>query len=203
MGRITKIEAQVKNKSRVSIFVDGRFACGLDCVTAMKHRLKEGDEVGDGELRAVQRESEGAAAFEKCVNIISLRPRTEKEIRAYLKDKGYMEEVAEEIVIKLFEYRYLDDRAFAERFIDAHRRRWGPKKLKIELRLHGVSGEIIDECAENAEPQYDEAYELARKYFDSAAGFDKNKLFSHLYRKGFDSDTIKEAVDRLREEEDF
>ena len=45
MGKITDIKPQARNKSRVSVYIDGRFCCGLEKITAALHRLKIGDEI--------------------------------------------------------------------------------------------------------------------------------------------------------------
>ncbi|MDR2201363.1 MAG: RecX family transcriptional regulator [Clostridiales bacterium] len=200
MGIISKIAPQVKNKSRVNVFIDGKFACGLDSLTAAKNRIAEGAEITGEELAELVRESESAAAFEKCVGLIFIRPRTEKEIRSYLNEKGYPREVADEITEKLSGYGYLDDRAFCERFIEAHRANWGSKKIGYELKVHGVAADVIDECLAEAGPQTDGALALARVYTERAGGFDRNKLFGYLYRKGFTGDIITEALNVLKEE---
>ena len=84
MATITDISVQVKNKSRVNVFLDGEFACGLDAFTVEKNRLRIGAQIEQNELIAIQRESEAQTAFEKCVDYINIRMRTEKEIEKYL-----------------------------------------------------------------------------------------------------------------------
>lgn len=53
MGKITDIAEQRRNKSRVSVFIDGEFACGLDAVTAAAARIKIGDEITAEELKRI------------------------------------------------------------------------------------------------------------------------------------------------------
>ena len=43
--KITKIEQQKKNKSRMSVFIDGEFSFGTDNFTLLSLHLKEGEEI--------------------------------------------------------------------------------------------------------------------------------------------------------------
>ena len=93
MGRITDIVRQKRNKTRVSIFIDEEFVCGLDEVTALSARLKIGDDIDENELKKVFFESELNSAFERAVGYLSVSPRAKKEIERYLTDKGYDAEI--------------------------------------------------------------------------------------------------------------
>ena len=63
MSVITKIETQ-KNKSRVNIFIDDSFFCGLNKETAVIFGLKVGKEIDEESLRQAVFESEVKSAFE-------------------------------------------------------------------------------------------------------------------------------------------
>ena len=53
MKTITALKEQSKNKKRVNVYLDGQFYIGLDLLTVMKLRLKEGLIVA-GRKRMVQ-----------------------------------------------------------------------------------------------------------------------------------------------------
>ena len=199
MAKITKISVQVKNKSRVNVFLDDEFVCGLDAFIAEKNRLKEGGQIEREKLLDIQRESEAQTMFEKCVDYINIRYRTEKEIKTYLADKGFIGEVQEEIVERLREYSLIDDMRFCEMFISSHRRAWGIKRLKMELKKHGVSGDDIEQALEEAEPQHEEALACAERFCRTKKTYDRNKLKAHLFSKGFDGDCISYAVQQYEE----
>ena len=90
MGKITEITRQKKKETRVSIFMDGEFVCGLDELTFAQSRISVGDEMEVDELMEICRESEKRTAFDKAVKYISYRQRTKKEVREHLKGKGYL-----------------------------------------------------------------------------------------------------------------
>ena len=84
MATITDIKPQAKNKGRVNLYIDDRFYCGLEKLTALSCRLTVGDEIDPDRLSAAVAESECASAFEKAAKYLGLRPRTEREMRTYL-----------------------------------------------------------------------------------------------------------------------
>lgn len=201
MGKITKIEVQKNDKNRVNVYIDGDFWAGLDEFIALKHRLKPGVELSDGEMCEIALDSDGNKAFEKAMSLLSKRPKTEKQIRDYLKEKGYIDPVIENVVEKLYNYKYLNDLEFAKSFISFHSKKWGAKKIKFELKHTGVADEVAEEAFEEAGSQKEEAYDLAKKFIERKDEFIKEKVFAHLYSKGFLSSDISYAIDRLKEDE--
>lgn len=209
MGKITDIVKQKRNTSRVSVFVDGEFVCGLDAVTAVGARLKIGDEVTVDELKSVAHKSDVNSAFERAVGRLSAQPRSRQEIRRYLSDKGYDAEVCDEVMKRLDDYHYTDDRAYAESFVRSKSKKYGVIRLKAELRKKGVSQAIITEILdgadddENAYTEEDGAAVVARRYIKSHKACDKNKLKRFLASRGFTWDAINAAVGVLSDEGAF
>lgn len=200
MGKITDIRPQSKNKGRVSLFVDGEFYCGLEKLTAMERRLKIGDEIDEDALRATVRESEISAAFERATRYLGARPRTQKEMRTYLSQKGYDADTVRAVSDKLSAYGYLDDAAYCRTYIAAYRRKFGARKLHADLLQKGVSREVADAALEDLDGQADEATAAAEKYLRSH-DFDVGLLTAFLLRRGFDYDTVKEALSNLQQGE--
>ena len=80
MKTITDLKTQVKNKKRVSVYLDGAYYCGFDIATVLKNRLKVGMEIDEKILVDIQRESELQACFDSALNYISTSVKTEKEV---------------------------------------------------------------------------------------------------------------------------
>lgn len=197
MGKITDIAKQKRNKSRVSVFIDGEFVCGLDEVTAAAARIKIGDEIAEDALKRLVHDSETNSAFERAVSYLSFAPRSRKEIEKYLADKGYDREIADLALERLDAYRYIDDRAYAEALIKAKSKRYGTFRLKAELKKKGVSSEIIDELlSDGGEDNIDI---IAEKYMSSHKSSDKQKLKRFLAGRGFSWESISSAVSRLED----
>lgn len=200
MATITDIAVQKKNKQRASIFLDGRFYCGLERLTVIGEGLEIGDEIDPHDLALIQQKSESVTAFDKATRYISTRMRCECELRKYLAGKGYLQQVIDCVIDKLKEYRYIDDEAFCKAYIADHRRRKGMKMIEYELARLKIDREVIAFAVQDAEPQDDEALRLARKYL-STHDADARKVSAYLFGKGFDSDTAKSAARQAADEE--
>lgn len=209
MGKITDIAPQKKNKKRMSIYIDGSFVCGLEGITVLSRRLQIGDEIDAEELGAIQLESERQTAFEKALKYMTARMHTKKEMRKYLKDKGYLDCVIDEVTDKLIDYGYVDDAKFASMYVDAYRKKHGASRIKYDLRRLGVASETVEEALEDldADEQAEEAERLAYKFMRlrDGSGTDREKVCRNLFSKGFSWDLIpgayRRAKTRLEDEE--
>ena len=199
MNEITAITAQVKDKTRCNIYIDGRFCCGLTMETVVKNRLKVGKIVSAEELSVMQLESEKNMAFDKALTFLSATRKTEKEIRSHLSKKGYLPAVIDYVVEKLREYGFINDEEYAEAYTESASKKKGGRLIRMELKNKGLSEEAI----ENALSELDEGQELEtakgilEKYMRGKTA-DKatlQKAYRHLMSKGFDYDTAKAAID--------
>ncbi len=203
MGKITDITEQKKLKHRVSLYVDGTFRCGLDTLTVKRHNIEIGDEIEDETLVELQRESDGARAFERAVKYATARPRTKREIKTYLKEKGYLPEMIAEVTAKLNEYGFIDDFRYARDYVAAYVKKLGVKRIKMDLKARGVCTEAIDAATEDVEDQREEAFAAAEKYIRTHSRFDIHKLKNYLYTRGFASSDISYAAERVADEYDL
>lgn len=201
MGKITDIEKQKRNKTRVSIFIDGEFVCGLDEVTVAAARIKLGDEITADELKALVAKSEANCAFERAVGYLSSAPRAKREIEKYLRDKGYDKETIAEVIDRLDMYHYIDDLAYAESYVKSKLKKYGSFRIKAELRKKGIAENVIDGLLEDGEDMEDDgAVSVAHKYMKSHASADVPKLKRFLAGRGYSWDCISRAVDALKYE---
>ncbi|MCL2256442.1 MAG: RecX family transcriptional regulator [Firmicutes bacterium] len=199
MPIITSITPNKKNKNRSSIFLDGEYALAFDNFIIFKHRLKEGDSIEEEKLLKMQREDMGGVGFEKAVNYTLIRMRSEKEMRLYLKEKGYMQELINEIIEKLCSYNYINDAHFAKLYVDAKKSKWGESKIKYELRQKGVKSHDIEQAFEDFDGS-DEAYEIGKKYLKGDTKEHFEKLKRYLFSKGFSFSDINSSIIRIKEE---
>lgn len=198
MATITDIKPQAKNKGRVNLYIDDRFYCGLEKLTALSCRLTVGDEIDPDRLSAAVAESECASAFEKAAKYLGLRPRTEREMRTYLEQKGYAAQTVDSTVQKLASYGYVDDAEYCRIYVEEYKRKAGVRKLEADLREKGVPRRYIEDALAALEDQTDAAAALAEKYLRSHAP-DYRKLTAYLLSKGFDYDTVKSALRALEQ----
>lgn len=195
---ITAITPQKHDAKRCNIEVDGRFFCGMQLLTVMEHRLKVGSIVTEEELSALQLAGEKQTALDKALTHISASMKTEKDVRDFLRRKGYLQEVSDYVVEKMKGYGYLDDEAYARAYAESAGKRKGSRLIRMELKRKGVP-----ESALAALPERDErgaAAEVLQKYLRGKEQDVKTlrKAYAHLLSKGFDHDTARAALEEMR-----
>jgi regulatory protein len=202
-GKITALRYQKKNPDRVSVYLDGKFAFGLPAIVAA--RLKRGQFLSDAEVEALQAEGEEDKAYNRALNYLSYRPRSRREIDRYLQERGVPQEQIDAVVGRLERVGFLDDEAFA-RFWVENRERFRPRglhALRYELRVKGVSGEIIDRVLETVDAA-ESAYRSAEKKARQLRSLDQQtfyrKMIGFLSRRGFAYEVAREATDRYWDE---
>ena len=131
-------------------------------------------------------------AMERAGRLLSVRARTEHEIRDRLDTGGFEAPVIEQTVARLDELGLLDDLDFAREWIRdrSARKSLGPRALKSELALKGVGRDVIDEAlvAEGLDEEalaVDAASRWARKVARFPLREQAHKLKQMLLRKGF------------------
>lgn len=196
MATITDISTQKKRDTRATIYLDGRFYCGLEKMTVINADLKIGQEISTQQIEQLQLKSESLTAFDKAVRYLSSRARTQKQIEKYLLSKGYLLSTIASVTDKLSDYKYINDEQYCLSYIAAYRNKMGVKKIEMELRSAGVSNFTIADSLEGLGDQTDEAVRVGEKYLRSR-DFDSNKLYNFLYGKGFDYSTIKSAIKQI------
>lgn len=203
MNEITAITPQAKDKRRCNIFIDGRFCCGLTLETAVKNRLKVGQSISPENLSKMQLESEKAVALDKALTHVSASRKTEKQVRDFLRQKGYLSDVCDYVIEKMRGYNFLNDGEYAEAYVESVSAKKGGRLIRMELRAKGVSDEEIDGALEGLDQETEEraASEILKKYMRGKEG-DKltlQKAFRYLMGKGYDADVIKSALSQYGE----
>jgi len=199
-GVVTALKAQKKNKDRVNVYIDGRFAFGLAAIEAV--RLQRGQKLSDDEIATLQERDEAHQAHEAALRSLDYRPRSVDEIRRHLSGKGVEPHVIDEIIRRLTEAGLLDDRAFVRYWLENRRdfRPRGQRALRMELRQKGVPQDIIDEVLDEGHSEDAAAYQAAlaqaRKIRTTDPREFRRKLEAQLVRRGFSYDTAREATAR-------
>ena len=204
MKTITDITPQVKSATRCNVFLDGEFFCGMNLETVMKNRLRVGLTVTEAELEAIQLESDLHTAIDKAMTYLTGSVKTEKQVRDYLKEKGFAYPVIARVIEKLADYGFLNDEYYAKRYAETYADKKGARLIKLELRKKGVKDDAADQAVEDLGDQTDAAIAIAKKYMRGKEPDLKTvqKLYRHLLSKGFGYDEAKAAADAVRAEEE-
>lgn len=204
MSEITSIEPQVKDKRRCSIFIDGRFYCGMKLEVAIKNRLKVGQSINKEELDRLQLETEKSEAVDRAMTHLSSSPKTEREMRTFLAKKGYVGAVVDFVVEKLKGYGYLGDGAYCRSYLEGASGK-SKRAMEAELLRRGVDRTTVEEELADYSDDEEEIFALLEKYLRG-----KERTRENIYRgcrylisKGYDYDKVKSACGRMGDGEDY
>lgn len=178
---ITELKQGVKNPNRVNVFVNSEFAFSLDIKQVVDLGVKVGLEISEEKLAELKKASEFGKLYQRALEWVLVRPRSEKELKDYLFRKKAEE--SDKIIDLLIKKGYVDDRKFAEYYVENRFVKKGisQKRLRMELAKKGISKEIIDEVVSGR----DDNEEIDKIIAKKRSKYDDEKLISYLCRQGF------------------
>lgn len=199
-GTITALCIQKKRADRVSVFIDDAYAFSLQDIVAVE--LRRGQWLSDDEIAALVERDAGERAYERALNYLSYRPRSERELRQYLGRKDTAEEDIDATVSRLQRARLLDDAQFAQFWVE-NRQTFRPRGLwglKAELRQKGVDSTIIDDVLEEVDER-EAAWRVARGQVHRYGKLEEHvfcrRFVAFLQRRGFGYGVSQEIVKSL------
>ena len=199
-GVITALLPQQKNENRISVYLDGRYAFGLEALVGAA--LRVGQLLSVEEINHLQERDEREVAYNRALGFLTYRPRSRAELDLYLKRKAVPPESREVVLDRLSQAGLLDDRAFATYWVENREtfRPRGVRALRAELRGKGVQDADARKAAE-AIDETESAYRAALSRAQRLCRLDnttfRRRLGGFLQRRGFGYDVVKGTVDRL------
>ena len=210
--KITALESQKKDPSRVSVYVDGLFYCGVSVNNIAKYSLYAGKDVDEKVLENMKFSELVDRFFDRAISFLERAPKTEKQVKQYIKELAFKKKgkwfeelnnedfskISEIVLGKLNEYQYIDDKRYAELFVSSRMRTKprGKDILLVELIVKGVSKEIASEVIDNlVEDEYGLLKQTYyKKYKDEKITMEDRKKIDFLRRKGFNWDLIEQFI---------
>ncbi len=201
---VTKIEVQKRNRKRRSVFIDGKFAFGLDEEVLYKSRLKKGESLTQQRIDEITEEERKKEAKDVALKFLSFRRRTEKQIREKLKKKEFDEKTIEATIDKLKEFDLINDLEFAtswvkERLVFKPR---GKRLLKQELWKKGINKDIIEQvtkelCQDEDKSAFQLVEKIKKRYKNLEPQVAKRRMYNLLLRRGFSYEITRKALSQL------
>ena len=129
--------------------------------------------------------------------------RTEKELSDKLQKAGYSEETIARTMEYVRYFGYIDDRRYAEKYIDAAKTKKSRMRIIFDLTNKGVDRQIIDEALDAAweGDERELVRSMARKKLKNMDPADPKtyaKAAAYLARKGFSSPDILAVLGEIR-----
>lgn len=195
--KVTKIEAQVKQKGRYSIYIDDKFAFGISELGLINSGLRIGQEFSAAEVENLKDTAKTDKIYHRTLDLIARRPRSIWEIQDYLKRKEIEPLVAQEIIQRLTEKNLVNDYDFAKKWVENRRllKNISKRKLALELRAKRVSSDAIDTAlAEDETDDYTVLVQEVSKKRKQTRYQDDQKLMQYLARQGYGYEDIKRSL---------
>lgn len=212
--KVTGISAQVKDKNRVNILIDGAYRFSLDIFQVGELGIRIGKEYSEAELIELETESQFGKLYGRALEYCMMRPHSAKEVRDYLYRKtrstttrsrrtgevverpGVSQVVADRVYERLVEKGYVDDERFARYWVENRSQTKGAsqRKLRLELRAKGVDTSLVDRLLRETERS--DAGEIQKVIAKKQRLYpDRQKFIQYLMRQGFMYDDIVSALD--------
>ncbi len=195
-----------KDEKSVTISFDNGEVLFLSNEIFVKSGLRRNDEVSEGLFSSLIKENRLFHLKQKAFRYLGRRLHSVKELKTKLRQKDYDDDLIDEVINDLSGKNYLNDYEFASQFAEENIRNklWGKAKLESELLKKGVSRNIIELVISeklSGGNKVENAVVLIQKKiksFNRTKLTDdkiKIKLISFLAGRGYDYDTIRQALD--------
>jgi regulatory protein len=195
--KISDIKQQAKRADRYSVYIDGKYSCSFSEGELLELGLRVGQELSKPDLVELKANAAKDKAYDRSLGLISRRPRSEWELREYLKRKETPPEIADAAIDRLRQRGYVNDEDFAKRWVDNRRllKATSRRRLSMELRQKRVADEIIDQVlSEDTTDEREVLRELIERKRKQIKYQDNLKLMQYLSRQGYGYDDIKSVL---------
>lgn len=202
------------DSKRKLIFLDGESYCLLYKGEVRRLNLTEGGELEEGRLAQLDQELLLPRARSYVIHLLEKQERTRRQIERKLREHYYPDHIAARAVDYWQERGYIDDAAYAERFLESRCRRYSYRELRGKLMQRGIAAEVIaqawDQVAameaarEDAQPcgaqarlqreALQKAIEKKCRSVDPQKAEGRGKLIRYLMGKGFSFSDIQNEL---------
>lgn len=209
-GRITSLKAQVKTPGRVSVFIEDKFAFGVNQDVVLEFGLTKGLDLTTEAQREILEREDQLRARSTALNFLSYRDRSEQEIRRRLQRSEYSVDAIDGTIEYLREAGLLDDENFATSYAEGRFRSggYGPVRVLHDLRRKGVdrttAGRVVDDVFSDEDELFATARDLGRRRWDRLSREEdhrkrRRKVYDYLVRRGFPYGVVLSILDELKQ----
>jgi regulatory protein len=200
MPVVTDITAQRRRKTRVNVFLDGEFWCGMDRLCQIELGLAPGAEVSEAGVKEMEHHISENDALVFCVDSLAMRARTEAQMATKLVDKGYSEAVVEATLARCRELLLLNDESYAHA-LASERKEGGQGRRRVAMKLQqdGVDRDLADQVLTEVFDAVDDETEraecaLTQRFRAPLSRVEQRRALGFLLRRGFGSQAARDVV---------
>lgn len=141
------------------------------------------------------------------VRFLSQRDRTVAQVERFLQSRGVTSSHIEPAICRLTDLRYLDDLAYAQRWVERRlvTKPMGQERLKAELLAKGISDDLVDRVLTEVFLRNGEEV-VARRALQAMSHKGKRlapvRVARFLYQRGFSDEVIDRMMTEFKRSED-
>ena len=141
--------------------------------------------------------------LKKVLHYCAYQDRCTQEVRTKLATFDMPDSEKEKIVKLLVDEGYLDDERYASTFVRSkiHLKKWGVNKIKMSLKMKGISDEIITNALSEIDPEIyrEELVKVlkAKKTNETDPYKRKAKLAQYAIQKGYEPTLVWDTIKRF------
>ncbi len=204
MSRIREIRAL--SKGRVLLFLEEGSSFPLYKKEVAEFALREGEEIPAQISARIFDELLPKRARSRALHLLGQMDRTEAQLREKLCRSCYPPEIVEDAISYVKSFHYIDDLRYARSYLREHAASKSLRQMKQELCKKGISGEITEQAAAEAEAEGELPDEetqirilLEKKQYAFAGGDRKEqqRIYAFLARRGFGASAIRHVMNEM------
>ena len=194
-----------KSKSKYKLILDDNNSITLNEEVVINNNLLVNTYIDKDTLNHLMYEDMIENILSKCINYISVRMRSKKEILNYINKKTDDSIVRNTIIDKLINMGYINDEMFTKSYINdkINLTNYGPYKIKNELKKHDIDENIIDKYINQIDEEVtkNKINKLIEKSIKNNNKYSKNMLISKILIKlvglGYDRNQINNQLNQF------
>lgn len=193
--------AEPRRHRLTQLYIDGEQAVKVDTETFLRSGLRPGDELTEEQLHGLLQASDAHRAKEKALYLLEHRSHSKKELTEKIARTAASYEAAQAAADRMEELGLVNDEDYARRaardmFL---RKRWGPLRVKQELRQKGIDPQLVDELLaeyDDGDTALGNIQAVLDKKYDGWQEDEKvrRRAFAALQRLGYSYGDIRQAM---------
>ncbi|MFA5602804.1 MAG: RecX family transcriptional regulator [Bacilli bacterium] len=192
------------SKSNYKVYFDTNDYLNLHEDVIINNSLLTNKVVDASLLEKIRKENNDKQVYGNALKFLSYRMRSILEVKKYLLDKGFEEELVESTISKLKEQGYLDDNKFTTAFINTkiNTSDIGPNRVREQLINLGVSESIIEKNMHLFSSKIEE--DKVKHYINKkvknnhyAKKILQNKILESLLLMGYNKEVILKYIEDI------
>src|SRR5690554_3575423 len=203
---IARIEIQKKNQMRYSLFSEKEFIIGISETVLINVNIQKGTELTAKLYEQILNEESQWKIRNYLIRLLSRRDHASFELIQKASKKGFDSDVVLQIIEELEEKKYINNEAFAFKFVHDkfEFNKWGSNKIRAELIRKNIPKVYIENAIDQhfgkelvSEALTQLTIKKIPSLLRSSPDKRRKKLFDFLMRKGYDTNMILKEIDAL------